>query len=117
MPDGVILNTKDSLVPTDNSLDQGCIHVQFKTVTGRKTVFVEHETHPRLEVDPARQPIHCVRDGKDWTMTLEQPSGLVNDLEVQQAEGKGRQAVSEEANQEGCNSAQCVDAQPYRPTV
>ena len=36
MPDGVILDTKDSLVPTDTILDQGYINVQFKTATGRK---------------------------------------------------------------------------------
>ena len=35
MPDGVTLDTKDSLVPTDTILDQGYINVQFKTVTGR----------------------------------------------------------------------------------
>ena len=101
MPDGVILDTKDSLVPTDTILDQGYINVQFKTVTGRKNVFVPDGTHPRLEGDPARHPIHCVRDGKDWRMTLEQPSGLANDLEVQQAEAKGRQAVMEQTRRGG----------------
>ena len=89
MPNGVILDTNDLPMPTDTILDQGYINVQFKTVTGRKNVFVPDGTHPRLEGDPARHPIHCVRDGKDWRMTLEQPSGLANDLEVQQAEAKG----------------------------
>ena len=103
MSDGVILDTKDSLVPIDTILDQGCINVQFKTVTGRKNVFVLDGAHPRPEGDPARHPIHCVRDGKDWRMTLEQPSGLANynDLEVQQAEAKGRQAVMEQTRRGG----------------
>ena len=102
MPDGVILDTKDSLVPTHTILDQGynVINVRFKTATGRKTVFVPDGTHPRLKGDPTRHPTHCVRDGKDWRMTLEQPSGLANDLEVQQAEAKGRQAVMEQTRRE-----------------
>ena len=44
MPDGVILDTKDSLMPTDTTLDQGYINVQFKTVIGRKmgSFLMEH---------------------------------------------------------------------------
>ena len=38
MPDGVILDTKDSIVPNDTVLDQGYNNVQFKTVTGRQHV-------------------------------------------------------------------------------
>ena len=103
MPDGVILDTKDSLVPTDTISDQGYINVQFKTVTGRENVFAPDGTHPRLEGGPARRPIHCVRDGKDWRMTLEQPLGLAtsNDLEVQQAEAKGQQVVMEQTRRGG----------------
>ena len=80
---------------------QGYINVQFKTVTGRETVFVPDGTHPRLKGDPARRSIHCERDGKDWRLTLEQPSGLANDLDVQQAEAKGRQAVIEQTRRRG----------------
>ena len=40
MPAGVILHTKDSLVPTDTILDQVHINAQFKNVTGRKQCHV-----------------------------------------------------------------------------
>ena len=62
MPGGVILGRKIPLTPTDTILDHGynVINVQFKPVTGRKTVFVADGAHPGLEGDPASRPIHCV---------------------------------------------------------
>ena len=83
MKDGVLMDTKDSLLPEDDIIDQGYIGIKYKTGSARKCVYIPEEgAHPQLEGEAARKPIHCVRDGKDWRMTLEKPAELANDMEV-----------------------------------
>ena len=103
MRDGVLMDTKDSLLPEDDIIDQGYIGIKYKTGSARKCVYIPEEgAHARLEGEAERKPIHCVRDGKDWRMTLEKPLELANDIEVKLAEVKGRQAV---VQQEALNPA------------
>ena len=61
----------------------------------------EEGAHARLEGEAERQPIHCVREGKDWRMSLEKPTELANDIEVKLAEVRGRQAVVQQEQKTG----------------
>ena len=91
--DGVLMDTKDSLLPEDDIIDQGYIAIKYTTGSARKCVYIPEEgAYARLEGEVERNPVHWVRDGKDWRMTVEKPAGLANDIEVKLAEVRGRQA-------------------------
>ena len=70
------------------SVEEG---IKYKAGSARKCVHIPEEgAHTRLEGEAERNLIHCVRDGKDWRMTLEKPAELANDIEVKLAEVRGR---------------------------
>ena len=43
MRDGVLMDTKDSLLPEDDIIDQGYIGIKYKTRSARKCVYVPEE--------------------------------------------------------------------------
>ena len=90
MRDGELMDTKDPLLPEDGIIDKGYIgdHLGSSSSLALQesacTSLHDEGAHPRLEGEAARQPIHCVRDGKDWKMTMEilKTAELANDIEV-----------------------------------
>ena len=78
------------------------LYIGIKYKTGSTQKYIPEEgAHTSLEGKAERQPIHCVRDGKDWRMAMEKPAELANKIEVKLAEVRGRQAVVQQEKRNG----------------
>ena len=102
MQDGILMDTKDSLLPEDEIIDQWYIRIKYKTGSAGKCVYIPEEgAHARLDGEAERTPMHCVQDGKGRRMTAEKPAELANDTHVTLAGVRGRQAVVQQEKMNG----------------